>query len=188
MTTRHWFLGLAWLAVACSGPRDSTPAKTVERRCGNDRTLTGQGIGDLRVGATVNEVRALCDVLRDTILASAVEGGPEHRLLVRLDEDTVAATVDGGRVWRIEVRSPRFRTADSLGVGSSVAELTRQPVEYIGYGEGGPFVSVSRHCGLSLRLTGVRGFARTLSEVPPEARVDLILVLGCATESKSPPE
>lgn len=107
------------------------------------------------------------------------EGMPERRVAVLLGGDTVEATIEGGKVWRIEVRTPRIRTRDSIGVGSTVALLRGQPLEFLGYGEGGPFIRIARLCGLSLELTGVRRFARRLGDLPPTASVKRILVVGC---------
>ena len=85
-------------------------------------------------------------------------------------------------MWRIEIATPRIRTRDSLGVGSALAMLRRQPVEFIGYGEGGPFVRLTSHCGLSLELAGGPGFARRIEDVPPTATVERILIIGCRSQ------
>jgi hypothetical protein len=167
------------LVAACSGdgkPREAVPPA---RACGSDSVLTGTGVGELRVGSTVEQLREQCDVVLDTTLQFGNEGQPERRLGVKIGVDTVHATIEAGRVWRIEVRSPRFRTSDSIGVGSTVRELSKQAVKFLGYGEGGPFVSLPTHCGLSFELDGVPGVARTLGELPPSAAVERILVVGC---------
>jgi len=161
-----------------SSPVGDTPAAP---NCGLGREplLTGNGIGDLRIGATAEQVHKQCDVIRDTTLQFGAEGMPERRIAVRLVRDTVEGTVVNGKVWRLELLSPRFRTEDSLGVGSTVAKIRQQPVQYLGYGEGGPFISLPKHCGLSFELAGVKGFARSWNQVPNTATVRKVLVLGC---------
>jgi hypothetical protein len=157
---------------------DDTPPAS---NCGLGREplLTGNGIGDLRIGATTEQVHKQCDVIRDTTLQFGAEGMPERRIAVRLGRDTVEGTVVNDKVWRLEVLSPRFRTEDSLGVGSTARKIRQQAVQYLGYGEGGPFVSLPKHCGLSFELAGVKGFARSWNQVPNAATVQKVLVLGC---------
>jgi hypothetical protein len=89
--------------------------------CG-DGVLGGEGIGELRLGTTVETVRQKCNVLRDTT-AMGAEGMPARKLTVALSRDTVEAEIVNGRVWRIAVGSPRLRTADGLGVGTSIDRL-----------------------------------------------------------------
>jgi len=146
---------------------------------GREPLLTGNGIGDLRIGATAEHVHKQCDVISDTTLQFGAEGMPERRIAVRLGPDTVEGTVVSDKVWRLEVLSPRFRTEDSLGVGSTAGQIRQQAVQYLGYGEGGPFVSLPKHCGLSFELAGVKGFARSWNQVPNTATVRKVLVLGC---------
>jgi hypothetical protein len=146
---------------------------------GREIGLTGNGIGALRIGATAEQVHKQCDVIRDTTLQFGAEGMPERRIAVRLGRDTVEGTVVNDKVWRVEVLSPRFRTEDSLGVGSTAGKIRQQPVQYLGYGEGGPFISLPKHCGLSFELAGVKGFARSWNQVPNTATVRKVLVLGC---------
>ena len=92
--------------------------------------------------------------------------------------NTTAAIVDG-RVWRIYVASPSFRTTDSLGVGSLVRDL-RGTEARLARGEG-TFVLRRDHCGLSFQLgRGVPPVAQTLDAVPDSVRVERVLVIGCA--------
>jgi hypothetical protein len=179
MSKQGWvILSCFWIA-ACSADSNPSPSVAASRTCGGTWELTGTGVGDFRVGLSVDDVRAKCEVLFDTTLQFGNEGQPERRLGVRVGTDTLQATIENGRVWRIEVRSPTFKTSDSVGVGSTVRELAKQPVDFFGYGEGGPFVGLSNHCGLSLQLAGVPPVARSLKQVPRGAKVDLILIIGC---------
>ena len=171
---------LALVAAAC-GEELERPHRIPSRTCGTDSTpvLTDEGIGAFTIGASVDTIRASCVLVRDTSFAMGAEGMPERRIAVVLGRDTVEATVEGGAVWRIEVATPRIRTQDSLGVGSTLGMLRRQPSEYLGYGEGGPFVRVRKHCGLSFDLTGVPPSHRTYEQIPDTATVEQVLVSGC---------
>jgi hypothetical protein len=148
--------------------------------------LTGEGIGALRVGATVGEVGRACRILRDTT-ALGVEGMPERTILVDLGRDSVLAVIVADRVWRVHVRSRRFRTADSLGVGTP-ANALRRPAAQVLAGEGAVFVRLPSHCGLSFRLRGATlGRVSTPTQIPDSAVVDEVLAFGCSASPGAPP-
>ncbi len=150
-------------------------------RCGiNDGTLlSGDGLGQLRVGAALGDVRAHCTVLRDTTMPGA-EGMPERRIGVDLTSDTVEAIVVNDSVWRIHVDGSSFRTTEGLGVGSTVAELRQGRAARVLAGEGSMFVTLADHCGLSFRLSGVPfGPERPAAELPADGRVVEVLAFGC---------
>lgn len=158
------------------------------RKCG-EATITGDGIGDLRLGMTLDAVRASCVVLRDTT-RPASEGMTARMITIAFPRDTVEAEIVDARVWRIEVLSPRLRTSDSLGVGTPLRRLLtlRNPRGLTG--EGQLFVASPEHCGLSLRLSDNGSSARSqdwdraaLSRLPPGTVVDKILIVGCRPTS-----
>lgn len=141
--------------------------------------LEGDGVGALRIGASVEEIERSCLVLADTTLALGNEGMPERRLTAVVGSVATTATVSAGRIWRIEVATPRFRTADSLGVGSHMRDL-RSTTARVSAGENGAYVMRSDHCGLSFQLPGV--VARTdmrAEDIPDTATVGMVLVVGC---------
>ena len=141
--------------------------------------LTGDGIGDLRVGTPVDDVTQRCRVLRDTLVPGP-EGATEREIRVDLGRDTVRAVVTDGRIWRLHVQSPAFRTADSLGVGTPATAL-RRPGARVLTGEGGVYVALPSHCGLSFRLEGVPpGRVRTPTQIPESTRIGEVLAVGCA--------
>jgi hypothetical protein len=104
---------------------------------------------------------------------------PERRVTIELGADSVDATIVNDRVWRIEVRTPRFRTADSLGVGSTVREIRTGPAS-LATGDRGVFALRRDHCGLSLQLAGIPPSRGEWALIPETTRVALVLVFGCA--------
>lgn len=180
---------LAWcaaivLAAACArNAEDQLPGDPPESAdvvdCGvrQPAVLTDSGIGALTIGATVAEVRSRCMVLADS-LEPGPEGQTERRVVVVTGSVNTAAAIVDDRVWRIYVATPRIKTADSLGVGSTVGDL-RAPEARLARGEG-TFVLREDHCGLSFQLaSGVPPNAQTLDAVPDSIRVERVLVIGC---------
>src|SRR5690349_8645363 len=86
-------------AVACSADSKRVPTVEAPRTCGESRELNGTGVGEFRVGMTVDSVRMKCDIVSDTTLQFGNEGQPERRLAVRVGADTLHATIEDGRVW-----------------------------------------------------------------------------------------
>ena len=145
--------------------------------------LSDSGLGALRIGATVAEIRSQCMVLSEDTAAPGPEGQPEHRLVVVTGSVNTTAAIVDGRVWRLYVASPLFRTADSLGVGTAVGEL-RSPQARLARGEG-TFVLRADHCGLSFQLgRGVPANAQTLDAVPDSVRVERVLVIRCPSSGQ----
>lgn len=173
--------GGATSASGAASSGGSTANNPATKSCGAGATpvLTSEGIGDFRIGARVAALRAACNVTSDSVLERGAEGMPERRLTVMIGEDPVTATVVDSAVWRIEVRTRRIRTADSLGVGTTLATLRQQPTTFLGYGEGGPFVRVNRYCGLSFDLIPNGPPVQRYEQLPGSATVERILVVGC---------
>ena len=114
--------------------------------------ITGQGVGPVQVGLALEEVKRVCNVVGDSIQLGS-EGAPERTASLQFGVDTVALTVDSGRVARMTVMSPGLSTDDTLRVGSTMGQLRRaEGVEGV-EGEGALFVVLRRHCGMSFRLT-----------------------------------
>lgn len=180
-------------ALACAradevdlSTRDSE--RTEVASCGAEsRVLTGSRVGALRIGMTADSVKLLCTVVRDTI--EDAEGMPARVLLVAIGEDTLRVSVDRDVVRTIWLRSPRFQTADSLGVGASLARLLKFPEIFGGYGEGPSlFVYPNREiCGLSFQLDDSTSRAyrargrvtkQTLAPFAQSAKVIGVIVIG----------
>jgi hypothetical protein len=152
--------------------------------CG-DEIVGEEGIGQLRIGTPVESLRQKCNVVRDTTAAGA-EGMPARKVAVAFSRDTVEAEIVGGKVWRITVTSPRLRTRDAIGVGTTIGRLRQLKDPRGMMGEGQLFVATSQHCGMSFRLAGAgpRGQGGDLDRaglfrLPEMTMVSQILVFGC---------
>jgi hypothetical protein len=164
-----------------AAPSTSDPRASA---CG-EAVITDEGIGELRIGTTVESVRQKCTVVSDTTALGA-EGMPARKLGVALARDTVEAEIVDGRVWRIAVHSPRLRTVDSLGVGTTLARLLQLRNPRGMTGEGKFFVASPAHCGMSFRLANAGPGAQRgdldsagLARLPKSAVVSEVLVFGC---------
>lgn len=168
--------------------RQGVPTAVTGPTCGVDArtSLTGDGIGSLRVGTPVEEIARSCRVLRDTT-ALATEGQQERTILVDLGRDSITAVVSAGKVWRVHVQAPAFRTADSLGIGTPVGAFRHRGPEIL-MGEGNVFLRLRSHCGLSFRLRDVAaGQASSLQQLPDGVVVDEVLAIGCGGPGRVAP-
>jgi hypothetical protein len=134
---------------------------------------------------SVDSVRAVCRVLSDTTRLAS-EGQSARFIAVGFGTETLEAEIVNGRVWRIDVRSPRFRTSDGLGVGRPLSRLLSLNSPRGLTGEGQLFVASPDHCGLSFRLSDNGAAARSqdwdraaLSRLPSGTTVDRVLAVGC---------
>ncbi|HEV2017809.1 MAG TPA: hypothetical protein VGQ98_05805 [Gemmatimonadaceae bacterium] len=188
-------LMLVFAVMGCEAKPGQPPASTSSASpmvaairqataCG-DEVVGEEGIGQLRIGATVESVRQRCRIVRDTTVQDA-EGMPQRKVAVELSRDTVEAEIVSGRVWRIVVWSPRLRTVDSLGVGTDIVRLLRLKNPRGMAGEGAFFIASPEHCGMSFRLA-LAGDARYrgdldkvgLARLPASTVVSEVLVFGC---------
>jgi hypothetical protein len=151
--------------------------------CG-DSLLREGGIGKLRIGVSVDFVKSQCRVVKDTVQPGA-EGLTERRITVAFLRDSVEAEIVDGKVWRIDVSSPAFRTSDSLGVGSSIPEVLRNDQPDGGYGEEGFYVISRNHCGFSYLMDGRippgnrHWDNKTLADLPASVKVEKVLIVRC---------
>ena len=199
-----WLGALALVATACGAERDRAPAAgttagSVADTPASDAcleagaTLTGEGVGALRIGATVQSLRERCRIVRDTTVRD-IEGQPQRTLAVLAGDDTLTAEVLDDRVWRLQVTTPSPRTADSLGVGVPLERMLRLPEVRGLRGEGTLFVVSPRYCGLSFQLSD-SGMDENVSDWTPEALrrlspstfVTRVLAVGCSPADQPAP-
>lgn len=166
------------------GTAGSTAVASATHAC-DAKTITADGVGPIRIGANVDSVKKICTVRRDTTQLGG-EGMMERRVTISIPPGELDAEIVDGRVWRLDIRSPAFRTADSLGVGSTLAELLTQQDPKPAAGEGIVVVMLRDHCGMSFVLSG--GFksgvfrkwtAEELRKLPSSTEVERVLVFGC---------
>ena len=147
-----------------------------------------QGVGVLQVGATVEHLREHCRLVKDTVV-TGLEGMPGRQLSIAILGDTVVAEVEQDTVWRIRLTTDRFRTRDSLGVGTPAEFLTSRDGARALVGEGEIYVTIEEACGVSFRLDGA-SYSIVASAPSPEsavrlvpdtAIVDLVLLIPCTT-------
>src|SRR5215831_18304537 len=155
----RYMLAALVLAVGCGhGEVSHVPDTTATRAA--DVQLSGDRVGPIPVIATSATLARFARVVRDTEELGE-EGIPESVFVLVLRNDTVRAVHDSGLIYRLDVDSPTFRTLDSLGVGTTLARLLREPGVYAGTGEGAVYVGTPHHCGMSFRLSESGGLGDT---------------------------
>jgi hypothetical protein len=156
--------------------------------------LTGDSIGPLAVGMSRADLGRAGRVVRDTVELGD-EAIPESVAVVVVGGDTVRAIVDSSRVYRIDVLTTHGRTSDSLGAGTTLGRLLREPGVHAFTGEEAVYVQVPRHSGLSFRLAdaGELGDApdsvgpTQLRQLPATTPVSTVLVVGCGRSGTEAP-
>jgi hypothetical protein len=149
-------------------------------------TIENDGIGQLKVGRKVDDVRSLCEVTSDA-QELGTEGMKERVLTVNVGGTTVKALIDKDRVMRIAVSSPALRTRDSLGVDTPLHTLADKRGARFVPGEDGVYGFVADHCGLSFRFaipmrppTGRDWTADGAKREHGGASVNRVLITSCA--------
>ncbi|HET7187594.1 MAG TPA: hypothetical protein VFI52_05540 [Gemmatimonadaceae bacterium] len=170
---------------ASTAQRATTVATTSRVGCCT-RLITGDGVGTIRIGVSLDSVRGAYPVIRDTTVQLDVKERPAREVSVLMGADTAVLSVQGGRVSEVLLTSRRFATSDSLGVGTTLKRLLGYALPK-GYGVGGQLiVATAAHCGLSFHFAGrfdglPEGFkdSTVLRRFPPEALVDRVRIDGC---------
>ena len=148
--------------------------------------LTEQGIGELKQGRPAGEIAALCEVLSDSEQRGQ-EGSMERVMVLRIAGETIRAVVADGRIFRIQVSTPRFRTADSLGVDTPLRRIASMRGAQFAPGEDGVYGFSPDHCGLSFRFSlpwrppaGGQWTAEAISREHGNAAVNRVIVIPCS--------
>ena len=157
------------------------------RNCGitGVPVITDEGIGDLRQGARVSDVRERCEVVSDADQESA-EGTKERVLVVRVGSETVRAIVNNEKIYRIEVSSPHLATADSIAVDTPLHRIAAARGARFLPGEDGVYGFVADHCAMSFRFSvplrpprGGDWTAQRIDSAHGDAAIDRILITKC---------
>jgi hypothetical protein len=128
------------LAAGASAGRDCGLAK--------NPTITGEGIGAMRIGAFAREIKKLCRVVSDSVEPDD-EANPQRTIRVKSGSDLFAIRVDHGRVGYITVFGGPWTTGRGIGVGSLLSKLFALPQLEGGEGEGALYAFSSVFCGLA---------------------------------------
>jgi hypothetical protein len=119
-------------------------------------------------------------------MQQGTEGQSERVIALRLGSETVSATIVDDKVFRIDLRTPHFRTRDSLGVDTPLHRLATMRGAQFAPGEDGVYGFVAEHCGLSFRFSlplrppaGGQWTAAKIDKDHADAVVDRVLVVPC---------
>jgi hypothetical protein len=168
-----------------SAPPATTPRVSVDCGVTGTPVITGEGIGELKKGRKVADVKAVCETESDAEELGP-EGMKERVLVVRVAGESVRAIVTNDKIWRIEISSPLYRTDDSLGVDTPLRKIARMRGAQFFPGEGGVYGFVPEHCGISFRFSvplrppkAGNWTAESIDKAHGDASVGRILLTGC---------
>ncbi|HZJ01024.1 MAG TPA: hypothetical protein VFD22_10220 [Gemmatimonadaceae bacterium] len=162
-------------------------AATAVKTCGVTGlpVLTDDGIGELKEGRSVADIKELCEIVSDSRQQGS-EGMMERVLVVRVGSETVQAIVDNEKIYRIVVSSPRLLTSDSLAVDTPLHRIATARGARFFPGEDGVYGFVANHCAMSFRFSiplrpprGGDWTAARIDSAHGDAAVDRILITKC---------
>lgn len=144
--------------------------------------ISEDGIGVLRIGASLDAVRASCTVVSERA------GANDAPLLANVDlgRDTAAVEFIMGALRRITLHHQAYRTADSLGVGTHVGQLLNIR-NSTGITDRGKLYAVTpTYCGLRFMLVdpapaapSVQSGRAALRRLSGETRTRELEIVGC---------
>lgn len=144
-------------------------------------------VGSIRVDEPLDSVMQRATLIGEELRTSIGGGDLERYLQVAIGNDTVEIVAINGRVGAIHVRSPRWRTAEGLGVGTSALELSRYPLRESDFWAEGLFVRLQTHCGVYFVLSKAyvdsvndddKITAEQLAKLGDSTRVSMVVVEG----------
>ena len=163
---------------------EPAPVAAMPRSC-DDSTLRGSGIGAMEVGDTHDVFRTACIVMSDSTEVVASDGIVRGTVVVSVNGAPVNVHIADGRVYRLTVTDPTFRTLDGLGPGFPIARMLDLPGAVVLEGDHDLSVVVNAHCGLYFRITkpaAVQNLSRwsdVVRALPEGTPVERVVVHGC---------
>lgn len=157
------------------------------RDCGvtGNAVISDDGVGELRIGRSADDIRRLCDVIADSNEQGS-EGMKERVVIVRIAGEPVRATITDDEIRRVEITSPRMRTSDSLGVDTPLRVIATRRGARFEPGEDGVYGFVADHCALSFRFAvplrpprGSDWTAEAIDKAHGDAAVNKVLITQC---------
>jgi peptidoglycan LD-endopeptidase LytH len=118
--------------------------------------IADSSIGPLYVDEALPALRVRCPGVGDTMLAQPGVAGSVHALRLIVADAPVIIRTNGAKVTALFVESPTFRTADSIGVGTSVTQFRDARGIRVTRVAGTPYATLidRRRCGISFELSG----------------------------------
>jgi hypothetical protein len=157
--------------------------------------LERRRVGEIKVGMTPNDIYKTFGKKRTRLVDRELEGtySPAIELFkteTQKGSPEIIFELGQNRVYRIEVHSSQYRTAEGIGVGSTMGDLRRvygiHDPEQIIWGEEGFFGVVIRELGMSFRLdvnktmkpAQIDDFLKNRDprQIPDNTRIEIVLV------------
>jgi len=143
--------------------------------------VSEDGLGLLRIGVSMDVIRAGCTILSEQAADSAVGLAD-----IDLGRDTARVEITKGAIRHITLTHQAYRTSDSLGVGTHIATLLkmREPTAIIDHNK--LYAISPAYCGLRFMLAdpaptsaASRTGHRALLRLPGETRTRELEIVGC---------
>ena len=153
-------------------------SEVVAGGCGNvgDVTVSRYGVGPVRIGMTLDELRSACPEARDTTWRGD-EGMEEKGAVAAPGGKRIVAVLAGGKIGRIVIDQPGLRTSAGLSVGATVGDLrARYGRMCAGRGEGRVAVWFPNAPGLSFGLDTMATRRWEPARVVPDSIADDVAV------------
>ena len=161
------------------------PVEAERPRC-DQYVIRESGVAAVEIGDPQSALRDRCVVLGDSTAVDAADGMPRGNVTVGVNGTPMVVQIAEGKVYRITVTDPQFRTADGLGAGMPVAGMLELPGAVVLEGEHDLSVVVSAHCGLYFRITkpatlpeNVARWSDVVRAMPAGTPVERVVVHGC---------
>jgi hypothetical protein len=171
--------------AAAPAPVFVAPVEAERPRC-DQYVIRESGVAALEIGDPQSALRERCIVLGDSTATDATDGMPRGNVVVGVNGTPMVVQIAEGKVYRITLTDPQFRTADGLAAGMPVAAMLDLPGAVVLEGEHDLSVVVGAHCGLYFRITkpatlpaGAARWSDVVRAMPAGTPVERVVVHGC---------